>query len=105
MRISDWSSDVCSSDLFDSKDAIFRALVRDMSGQVRDRVAPVLATAADQLSAERAGLLEFIEFVRGNQGIYRNIDEAEFVDPVRSDERGGGKASVSPGRSRWALDN
>src|SRR3546814_6191636 len=81
MRISDWSSDVCSSDLFDSKDAIFRALVRDMSGQVRDRVAPVLATAADQLSAERAGLLEFIEFVRGNKGIYRIIDEAEFVDP------------------------
>src|SRR3546814_10281904 len=52
-----------------------------MSGQVRDRVAPVLATAADQLSAERAGLLEFIEFVRGNKGIYRIIDEAEFVDP------------------------
>src|SRR3546814_20680974 len=67
MRISDWSSDVCSSDLFDSKDAIFRALVRDMSGQVRDPVAPVLATEADQLSAERAGLLEFIEVVRGNK--------------------------------------
>src|SRR3546814_8893704 len=45
------------------------------------RGAPVLATAADQLSAERAGLLEFIEFVRGNKGIYRIIDEAEFVDP------------------------
>ncbi|WP_245968552.1 TetR/AcrR family transcriptional regulator [Hephaestia caeni] len=67
---------------FDSKDAIFRALVRDMSGQVRDRVAPVLASAPDQLSAERAGLLEFIEFVRGNKAIYRIIDEAEFVDPT-----------------------
>ena len=66
---------------FDSKDAVFRALVRDMSDQVRDRVAPVLRGAPDQLAAERAGLLEFIEFVRGHKEIYRIIDESEFVDP------------------------
>jgi AcrR family transcriptional regulator len=66
---------------FDSKDAVFRALVRDMSDQVRDRVAPVLRSAPDQLAAERAGLLEFLEFVRGHKEIYRIIDEAEFVDP------------------------
>jgi AcrR family transcriptional regulator len=66
---------------FDSKDAVFRALVRDMSDQVRDRVAPALAAAPDQLAAERAGLLEFLEFVRGHKEIYRIIDEAEFVDP------------------------
>ncbi len=66
---------------FDSKDAVFRALVRDMSAQVRDRVAPVLGAAPNQLAAERAGLLEFLEFVRGHKEIYRIIDEAEFVDP------------------------
>jgi len=66
---------------FDSKDAVFRALVRDMSIQVRDRVAPALAAAPDQLSAERAGLLEFLDFVRDHKEIYRIIDEAEFVDP------------------------
>ena len=66
---------------FDSKDAVFRALVRDMSTQVRDRVAPALAAAPDQLSAERAGLLEFLDFVRDHKEIYRIIDEAEFVDP------------------------
>ncbi|MGN6269591.1 MAG: TetR/AcrR family transcriptional regulator [Sphingomonas sp.] len=66
---------------FDSKDAVFRALVRDMSDQVRDRVAPVLRAAPDQLAAERAGLREFLEFVRGHKEIYRIIDEAEFVDP------------------------
>jgi AcrR family transcriptional regulator len=66
---------------FDSKDAVFRALVRDMSAQVRDRVAPALGAAPDQLAAERAGLLEFLEFVRGHKEIYRIIDEAEFVDP------------------------
>ena len=66
---------------FDSKDAVFRALVRDMSGQVRDFVAPPIRAAPDQIAAERAGLREFIAFVRGHKEIYRIIDEAEFVDP------------------------
>lgn len=66
---------------FDSKDAVFRALVRDMSDQVRDHVAPVLQTAPDQVAAEQAGLKAFIDFVRGHKEIYRIIDEAEFVDP------------------------
>lgn len=66
---------------FDSKDAVFRALVRDMSDQVRDRVAPAIRAAPEQIAAERAGLLEFIAFVRGHKEIYRIIDEAEFVDP------------------------
>ncbi|HEX4695069.1 TetR/AcrR family transcriptional regulator [Sphingomonas sp.] len=67
---------------FDSKDAIFRALVRDMSGQVRDTVAPALRAAPDQIAAERAGLLGFLDFVRSHKEIYRIIDEAEFVDPA-----------------------
>jgi AcrR family transcriptional regulator len=66
---------------FDSKDAVFRALVRDMSDQVRDHVAPAIRAAPDQIAAERAGLREFIAFVRGHKEIYRIIDESEFVDP------------------------
>ncbi|WNO54285.1 TetR/AcrR family transcriptional regulator [Stakelama saccharophila] len=66
---------------FDSKDAVFRALVRDMSGQVRDHVAPALRAADHQIAAERAGLEQFIAFVRQHKEIYRIIDEAEFVDP------------------------
>ena len=66
---------------FDSKDAVFRALVRDMSDQVRDHVTPHIRAAPDQIAAERAGLHSFIEFVRGHKEIYRIIDEAEFVDP------------------------
>ena len=66
---------------FDSKDAVFRALVRDMSDQVRDFVAPAIRAAPDQIAAERAGLREFIAFVRGHKEIYRIIDESEFVDP------------------------
>jgi AcrR family transcriptional regulator len=66
---------------FDSKDAVFRALVRDMSDQVRDHVAPAIRAAPDQIAAERAGLEQFIGFVRRHKEIYRIIDEAEFVDP------------------------
>ncbi len=66
---------------FDSKDAVFRALVRDMSDQVRDHVTPHIRAAPDQIAAERAGLRSFIDFVRGHKEIYRIIDEAEFVDP------------------------
>lgn len=65
---------------FDSKDAVFRALVQDMSGQVRDHVTPRLQDARDALDAERAGLEAFLEFVRAHKEVYRIIDESEFVD-------------------------
>lgn len=65
---------------FDTKDAIFRALVADMSDQVRDHVAPRVATARDGIDAERLGLLSFLKFARAHKEIYRIIDEAEFVD-------------------------
>lgn len=65
---------------FDSKEEVFRALVRDMSGQVRDLVSPVIEAAPDPLSGERASLHAFLEFVRSHKEIYRIIDEAEFVD-------------------------
>ena len=66
---------------FDSKDAVFRALVRHLSDEVRDRVAPGIRAAAPGIAAERAGLAGFIGFVREHKEIYRIIDEAEFVDP------------------------
>ena len=65
---------------FDGKDAIFRAVVRDLSGQVRDAVAPAVAAAGDGLAAEQAGLEQFLRFVHGHKELYRIIDEAEFVD-------------------------
>ena len=66
---------------FDSKDALFRALVRRMSDQVRDHVAPAVRAAPDGIAKERAGLAQFIGFVREHKELYRIIDEAEFVDP------------------------
>lgn len=105
---------------FDSKDAVFRALVRDMSDQVRDHVAPAIRSAENQIAAERAGLLEFLRFVREHKEIYRIIDEAEFVDPesfhahyattadriARRLAAAGERGEVTPGLSEvhaWAI--
>lgn len=66
---------------FDSKDAVFRALVRDMSAQVRSTIGPVIQQADDRLTGEKAGLVAFINFAREHKELYRIIDESEFVDP------------------------
>ncbi len=66
---------------FESKDALFRALVRDMSGRVRDAVAPVLGEAEDAIAREGRAFAAFLQFARTHQEIYRIIDEAEFVAP------------------------
>jgi AcrR family transcriptional regulator len=66
---------------FDSKEAIFRALVADMSQQVRETVGPVILAAPDRLSGERAGIAAFLAFVRTHQALYRIIDESAFVAP------------------------
>jgi AcrR family transcriptional regulator len=66
---------------FDSKEAVFQELVRDMSAQVRDHVAPVLSASFDTLDGEGRALESFLDFVRTHRQVYRIIDEAEFVDP------------------------
>lgn len=66
---------------FDSKEALFQGLVRDMSEQVRDHVAPVLRQSTDVLDGERRALEAFLWFARQHRHVYRIIDEAEFVDP------------------------
>jgi AcrR family transcriptional regulator len=66
---------------FDSKDAIFTALVRDMSARVASRAAQV-GTGVTGLGRERAALAAFLGFAREHKEIYRIIDEAEFADPA-----------------------
>ena len=67
---------------FDSREAVFAALVGDMSGRVRDHVAPSLGAAIDGLDGERLALEAYLGFVKDYKEVYRIIDEAEFVDPA-----------------------
>jgi AcrR family transcriptional regulator len=66
---------------FDSKEVLFQALVRDMSEQVRDHVAPVLKGSAETIEGEGKALEAFLRFAREHRDVYRIIDEAEFVEP------------------------
>ena len=66
---------------FDSKDAIFRALVADMSEAVKSAARDAIAPEMRALEIEREALRAFLEFAGEHKEVYRIIDEAEFVDP------------------------
>lgn len=66
---------------FDSKEAIFQALVRDMSEAVKVAAREALAEPASALERERDALAAFLRFAAEHKEVYRIIDEAEFVDP------------------------
>jgi AcrR family transcriptional regulator len=67
---------------FDSKDALFRALVQDMSNNVMSSARSALSEDMSALEIEEAALAAFLRFARDHKEIYRIIDEAEFVDPA-----------------------
>ena len=66
---------------FDSKEALFAALVRDMSRRVKELVPPAVTEARDAMDAELRTLRAYLEFAAAHKEVYRIIDEAEFVDP------------------------
>lgn len=67
---------------FDSKEAIFSALVKDMSQGVARAAAAGMSNDVAGIERERDALAAFLDFARENKEIYRIIDEAEFADPV-----------------------
>lgn len=64
---------------FAAKEDVFRALVQDMSDQLRSFVGPRLEGVEGAIGREAAALDAFLAFVERQQLIYRIIDEAEFV--------------------------
>src|SRR3546814_18237992 len=103
MRISDWSSDVCSSDLADPADRRAWQLyltprAGDLLGEMRATADALTAEATEGLSAaEREQLIDLVERVRAN--LSRRICQKE---KERSEERRVGKECVSTCRSRWS---
>src|SRR3546814_12180186 len=102
MRISDWSSDVCSSDL--------AACCRQVCRQDRRQSEPScqspqdggwgIEPAARGYWAQSARSCDFghVEEQRLNMAIY----QARSCPPIRSEERRVGKECVSTCRSRWS---
>jgi AcrR family transcriptional regulator len=66
---------------FNSKEEVFRALVREMSRATRAHVAEAVKDAPDRIAAERLGLEAFIAFTRQHPELYRIVEEAQFVAP------------------------
>src|SRR3546814_16857671 len=99
MRISDWSSDVCSSDLH----AQTRRFEDDFwSGGDLSMLQQAVASRRDEQGALArifdAGMTEFLKARRTNA----NGDVNTLLDgPRRSEERRVGKEGVSTCRSRW----
>ena len=66
---------------FDSKQAIFEALVLDLNRRVRHSMSEAMAGASGRLEAERAGFAGFFRFTAEHPALYRVVREAEFVSP------------------------
>src|SRR3546814_11623774 len=100
MRISDWSSDVCSSDLLSNTFVVqsYRA------GKTRtaEFSKGILLTDQEKETSQRNGTA--ITFIP-DESIFRNYKyRTEFIENMiwRSEERRVGKECVSTCRSRWS---
>src|SRR3546814_15255559 len=109
MRISDWSSDVCSSDLIDAAEKDLRTVIANQPNDARSLnalgymlavhtqrldEAHDLVGKALSLDPDDASIIDsmgWVEYKRGNKDV-----------ASRSEERRVGKECVSTCRSRWS---
>src|SRR3546814_14391610 len=94
MRISDWSSDVCSSDLC-------RWQVGTERVDLRSLVFPQFQLIVD--GGSTALLDDGIDLVNGD--FVRPFRASNELGGGRSEERRGGKECVSTGRTWWSRDH
>src|SRR3546814_16459912 len=98
MRISDWSSDVCSSDLAFARRFGAAALLE--LDRLRGRAAePALAIAPPATFKRRFELVSEIDHV---EALLFPLRRLAFELQARSEERRAGKECVSTCRSRWS---
>src|SRR3546814_15411236 len=110
MRISDWSSDVCSSDLPVRNRAVrhrafdaHRAAVHDVQPSAHGEfvalcVAAEIVVIVENEDPRRRLFCLTVEMGRGKAAAAAAADDQVIG---RSEERRGGKEGVSKGRSRW----
>lgn len=66
---------------FRSKEEMFLHLVKDIGHQLRAHSAQAIAKAGNRIEAERLGLEAFLQFTTRHRGLYRIVQESQFVDP------------------------
>src|SRR3546814_15867991 len=113
MRISDWSSDVCSSDLPDFAVQVQQAYANlrtalDALGARPDQVAKLTVFVVDHDMSKLEVLTKNVKEMFGETLPAQTLIPVPklAIDPMlfefRSEERRGGKECVSTCRSRWS---
>src|SRR3546814_14898193 len=101
MRISDWSSDVCSSDLiWDEHESAFGAPV--YFGQSCNALVFRPALLDRQMLSRDLALLSIMQTCLESLGSQGRSSDGLFERLSRSEERRVGKECVSTCRSRWS---
>ena|SRR5690242_18441192 len=67
---------------FRTKEEMFLQLVKDIGHQLRAHSAQAIARAGNRIEAERLGLEAFLQFAARHRGLYRIVQESQFVDPA-----------------------
>src|SRR3546814_3452136 len=99
MRISDWSSDVCSSDLA-------KAVHRYFHEQGYFWISTPIITTSDAEGAGQMFRVSTLDLANLPRNAAGEVDHGrDFFGKERSEERRVGKECVSPCRSRWAPEH
>src|SRR3546814_19690203 len=96
MRISDWSSDVCSSDLLEDDLHVLAPGPHRLGVERRQFLTEPDGAPAGRLDEPQDGAAE------GRLAAAGLADDAEGLAGLRSEERRVGKECVSTCRSRWS---
>ncbi len=65
---------------FNTKEEVFLTLVSDIGHALRKHTADALKGVKNRMDAERRGLDAFLEFTSKHPGLYRIVQESQFVD-------------------------
>src|SRR3546814_14813820 len=102
MRISDWSSDVCSSDLVEHARGDGRVGQLVDQDEAAERVVVGVGFEHDRFIGRQLDDADAVEVERLSREMVERVDVDLVLGLLRSEERRGGKECVRTCRSRWS---